>query len=62
MEQVVRLAGGFVRIRLISHTPERFLKLCANHGISFRHLVYHNGSYEMEIRKERLFLLGFSVV
>ena len=49
MEQVVRLAGGFVRIRLISHTPERFLKLCANHGISFRHLVYHNGSYEMEI-------------
>ena len=49
MEQVVRLMGGFVRIRLISHTPERFLKLCANHGISFRHLVYRDGSYEMEI-------------
>lgn len=49
MEQVVRLAGGFVRIRLISHTPERFLKLCANHGIAFRHLIYRDGSYEMEI-------------
>ncbi len=57
MEQFVRYLRGYVKIRLISKTPERFLKLCAHHGISLMHVAHRDGYYEMEISLKDFFRL-----
>ncbi|MDO4557015.1 MAG: sporulation protein YqfD, partial [Lachnospiraceae bacterium] len=57
MGQLMRFLKGFVRIRLESKEPERFLKLCAFHGISLYDVVHKDGVYEMEMDVDSFFRL-----
>ena len=40
---------GCLRIRVTGGSYDRFLNLCANHGIALWNLEYHDGAYEMDI-------------
>lgn len=37
---------GYLRVRLLGYAPERFLNLCANHGIFIWNLLYREDHYE----------------
>ena len=49
---------GYVRIRLCQGSPERFLNLCAHHGIAVWNLVSREGSYEMNVTVTGFFSLA----
>lgn len=57
MEQFLRKMRGYVRIRLESRMPERFLKMCAHHDIALRHIIHRDGCYEMELGVQDFFRL-----
>ena len=57
MNRLIRFLKGYVRIRLISRDPERFLNLCARNRILLWQLVNRNGSYEMYLSTADFFRL-----
>ena len=40
---------GMLRISVTGESYDRFLNLCANHGIALWNLEYHGNAYEMDI-------------
>ena len=57
MNRLIRFLKGYVRIRLMSRDPERFLNLCARNRILLWQLVNRNGSYEMYLSTADFFRL-----
>lgn len=49
VKQCLQYAKGYVRIRVIGSSYERFLNMCANHGIVLWDLVPNEDSYEMNL-------------
>ncbi|MGI6094367.1 MAG: sporulation protein YqfD [Lachnospiraceae bacterium] len=48
---------GYLRIRLLSREPERFINLCGNHGILLWNLQNSNNYYETEISVRNFYRL-----
>lgn len=57
MNRLIRFLKGYVRIRLISNEPERFINLCARNGILLWQLANRNGTYEMYLSVSDFFRL-----
>ena len=47
--KILQYYRGFVIVRIISHSPERFLNLCRNHEIVLQDLTYRDGYYECQM-------------
>ena len=52
MNRLIRFLKGYVRIRLMSRDPERFLNLCAYHRIPVWNLISIDKAYEMNTTVE----------
>lgn len=50
--QILRLFGGYVRIRIIGNSYDRFLNLCANRGIVLWNLQPAGEAYEANISRK----------
>lgn len=44
--KILQYYRGVVKVRIVSHSPERFLNLCRNHQIVLQDLTYQEGFYE----------------
>lgn len=51
----VRLIRGYVRIRVVSPTPQRFINLCSVHDISLWNIVSEGDVFEMNISVKDFF-------
>ena len=49
---------GYVKIRMQSDEPERFLRICIHKGIPIWNLRHDQGSYEMEVFAKDFFTLA----
>lgn len=49
VKELLQYKKGSLRIRVTGGSYDRFLNLCANHGIALWNLEYHDGAYEMDI-------------
>lgn len=49
VKELISYKKGSLQIRVTGGSYDRFLNLCANHGIALWNLEYHDGAYEMEI-------------
>lgn len=57
MVKIVRLARGYVRIRVIGPVPQRFMNLCSVHQISLWDIIALDDKYEMNISVSDYFRL-----
>ena len=49
LTSLIRYIKGYVKIQIISYSPERFINACKHRKINLWELQYKNGSYEMYI-------------
>ena len=57
INQIVRFLKGYVRIRISSQEPERFLNLCAKNNLLLFQIEEKNGTCEMDISLSGFFKL-----
>lgn len=57
VKELLSYKRGSLRIRVTGGNYDRFLNLCAHHGIALWNLEYHEGAYEMDISLEGFRLL-----
>ena len=58
IEKIPKYVRGYVRIRLESPMPERFLSLCVHHQIPVRNLKNNGMYYEMELSVKDFFRIN----